>query len=407
MACRGRIIHGMSDLPTALVHYVHGLAIDRRSAAYLLVGRDRSVVDSGGDLETYGLGELRAGESARDRFGFLEAILGLDAGPLTVPWVQVTPGRFADVHVVPSEEGNWVLLLDATEAAGLHQVIQQKGNELSLLRDRLEQRNRELEAANERILAANEQLRVEKANSERLLHEVIPRLVAYQGELRTLAGELSLAEERERRRLAVYLHDRIGQLLAVARAKTGAAIESAPEQAIAGTLNEIAGLIDRTIEDTRSAMFELSPPILYELGLVPALDWLAEQMHEQYSLGVEIDGDGRPVTLSDAMRSFLFRTVRELLVNVGKHARADRAEVRLRREDDDYRIVVGDDGAGFDVKSLAAPVRGRGGFGLFSIRERTDYMGGGVEIESSPGRGTRVTLVVPLGGARNGKEAAT
>ncbi len=215
----------------------------------------------------------------------------------------------------------------------------------------------------------------------------------YQQQLRSMASELSLTEERERRRLATELHDHVGQILALAQIKLGAVRESASNGMI-GPMDEIRRLIEQTIQYTRSLTFELSPPILYDLGFDAAVEWLAEMMQDQHGLNIEVQTDKRPKLLDDEIKVLLFQAVRELLVNVIKHAQASRVRIAIGREGPRLRIKVDDNGVGLPV-SLDAPLPGRG-FGLFSIRERLKYLGGHLEVESEPGQGTRVTLKVPL-----------
>ena len=215
----------------------------------------------------------------------------------------------------------------------------------------------------------------------------------YQQQLRSMASELSLTEERERRRLATELHDHVGQILALAQIKLGAVRESAGN-ALVGPMDEIRQLVEQTIQYTRSVTFELSPPILYDLGFEAAVEWLAEMMQEQHGLRIQVQAAKGPKLLNDEIRVLLFQAVRELLVNVIKHAQASQVRISIGREAKNMFIKVEDNGVGLPV-SLDAPLAGRG-FGLFSIRERLKYMGGHLEAESEPGQGTRVTLTVPL-----------
>jgi PAS domain S-box-containing protein len=215
------------------------------------------------------------------------------------------------------------------------------------------------------------------------------QLLAYQEQLQSLASELSLSEERERRRIATNLHDRIGQSLAFARL-TLASLEQD------GPVKEVRELIEQAIVDTRSLTFELSPPVLYELGLVPALEWLAHKIQLEHGVQTKFHDDDQPKPLDENFRVVLFQAVRELLVNVVKHARATHARILLRREADALRIIVEDDGVGFEISNLAAKPDAIRTFGLFNIRERVEYLGGRVKIRSELGSGTRVTLMAPL-----------
>jgi signal transduction histidine kinase len=143
-------------------------------------------------------------------------------------------------------------------------------------------------------------------------------------------------------------------------------------------------------------VFELSPPILYDLGFEPAMEWLAEHMQQQYGLVVEVEDDDQPKPLDNEARVLLFRAVRELLFNVLKHAQASCTKVRIKRVGEHLRIIVEDNGVGFAPDKLVASSGKIEGFGLFSIRERLNYFGGRMEIESTPGEVTRVILSLPL-----------
>ena len=218
------------------------------------------------------------------------------------------------------------------------------------------------------------------------------QLLEYQAQLRSLASELTLTEERERRRLATDLHDRIGQTLAVSKIKLGALGTSAASTDFAGPLDEVRALIDQTIQDTRSLTFELSLPVLYELGFTAAMEWLAEQVQEQHGVRVELEVDGQVRLPDEGLRVLLFRAVQELLVNVVKHAQAHTAKISIREDGDSIRIEVEDDGIGFEPSKAGR----NGGFGFFSVRERLRFLGGDFDVESEPGRGTRAVLVAPL-----------
>ena len=217
----------------------------------------------------------------------------------------------------------------------------------------------------------------------------------YQEELRSLASELSLTEERERRRLATELHDHVGQILALAQIKLGALKESASSTSLTGPLDEIRCLMEQMIKYTRSLTFELSPPILYDLGFEPAVEWLAELFQNQHGLKIEVRTDRHTKPMDDQLRVLLFQAVRELLLNVVKHAQANQAKVVISREGNDIHIQVEDNGVGMNIPPGGA-LGSAGGFGLFSIRERLKYLGGQLKMASDSGQGTKVTLVVPL-----------
>jgi len=217
-------------------------------------------------------------------------------------------------------------------------------------------------------------------------------VAAYQERLRALAAELTITEERERRRLAADLHDHIGQVLALTQIKLGSLREELASRQAAADLDEVRRLLTRVIGATRSLTLELGVPVLHELGLEAGIEWLGERYREQYGLLVEEDLEPLPASLDDLKKTMLFRAVQELLTNVVKHARARHANISLKREGEELKLIVADDGTGFEVSNLTAV----GGFGLFSIAERISNQGGTMEVISAPGQGTRVTITFPL-----------
>ena len=226
------------------------------------------------------------------------------------------------------------------------------------------------------------------------------KLALRNQQLRRLGLRLGLEQERERRRIAAGLHDEVGQLLAVARAKLGTLMEklmptgARPEVAVQA--REIDALVDRAIAETRSLTFELSSPVLHELGLGAAVESLCEELGEQSGVRFSVEVKHEPNSLTEDLRVLLYRAVRELCANVVKHARAPSAEVRVHTYGDGIRIVVDDEGEGFESSKYAPNFDRNGGFGLFAIREMSSQVGGSFEIESTPGQGTIATLDVPL-----------
>lgn len=221
------------------------------------------------------------------------------------------------------------------------------------------------------------------------------KIRTYQKELRSLASQLTLAEERERRRIGTNLHDHIGQTLAMIKIRL-ASLQKTTSPDIASELEQIRTLLEQTLQSVRSLSFELSPPILYDLGLEAAVEWLTEETQKQHGIQMEFENDGRRKSLSDPLRVLLFTAVRELLVNVVKHSRATAAKVSVERLGNEIRIKVSDNGTGFGDELLDAPMSKMPGLGLFSIRERISHLGGRLEIESSPKEGSRLTLIAPL-----------
>jgi two-component system sensor histidine kinase UhpB len=219
----------------------------------------------------------------------------------------------------------------------------------------------------------------------------------YQEQLRSLAYGAVLAAERERRRIGVELHDRTIQNLGLTSVKLSELKDRVELNGGAALFEQIHGLIKSTIQDTRALLAEISPPVLYELGFEAAVEWLAEQASTgagRPRCVVRSDGLAKP--LGESGQVVLFQAVRELLTNVGKHARATEVRVSIDRDGNALRVEVVDDGVGFDPACVEPPSVSRGGFGLFSIRERLRLLGGVMEIDSKAGRGTRVVLTAPL-----------
>ena len=221
-------------------------------------------------------------------------------------------------------------------------------------------------------------------------------LGTYHHKLRRLSSELLLAEERERRRIAIELHDRIGQSLTVSKMRLDALAAGRPEDRNISSIREVGHLLEKTIADTRMLTFELSPPILYEFGLEAALEWLCEKFSCEHDLDITFHSEIDDLPMEIHLRVMLFQATRELLFNIAKHAQAAHVDLRLVAEDRMLGIVVEDDGVGFQPELVNAEISGKMSFGLFSIRERLDDLGGALDIDSKSGRGTRATLRCPI-----------
>ncbi|HKY33831.1 MAG TPA: response regulator [Candidatus Polarisedimenticolia bacterium] len=215
-------------------------------------------------------------------------------------------------------------------------------------------------------------------------------------QLRALAVELTQAEQRERRRLAQLLHDHLQQLLVAAQLRMShlRAVKSGAE--VHRFVDQVDDLLRQSIQASRDLTVHLSPPILYEGGLAAALEWLARKIQEQHGLWVRVSAEVPRNAVAQDTRLFLFHAVRELLFNVIKHAGTDRAEVRATMEGAMVRVSVLDEGSGM-AEEQGAPALPSDRFGLFSIRERVELLGGRLEITSERGVGSRVTLTVPSG----------
>jgi PAS domain S-box-containing protein len=212
--------------------------------------------------------------------------------------------------------------------------------------------------------------------------------------LRMLSGRREAVLEEERARIAHNLHDGAAQSLNVVRLKIAALARETADGARAAALRELLTLIDQVNQEIRSLEFELSPPVLRQLGLIPALQWLSEEMQRSYGLRVTTSDDGEDKSLDQAHRASSFRAVRELLINAAKHAKVSAAHVDTQRVDNTIVITVSDMGAGFDAAN--AEKTGVLGLGLAIVRERIEFSGGQVKFNSTPGVGTASTIVMPL-----------
>ena len=162
------------------------------------------------------------------------------------------------------------------------------------------------------------------------------------------------------------------------------------------TIEEVWKLIDQTIQDTRTLTFQLSPPILHELGLEPALEWLVETFRARHGIDTTFTEDGRRKPLGSDLAGLLFQCVQELLINAAKHGQPSRVRVSSRRRGNKILLEVIDNGCGFDPSQVQATAQNQPGYGIFSIRERLGALGGSMQLRSRPGHGTAVILSAPL-----------
>ena len=222
------------------------------------------------------------------------------------------------------------------------------------------------------------------------------QLREYQQKLQSMASELSLTEERERRSIATGLHDRIVQPLVFAKMKLDE-LESLTTSADSGKhLEKISNMLDQVIEETQTLTYDLGSPTLYELGLESAIEeWLSEEIEQKHNISTFFESEGAPKSLSEDISGFLFRSVRELLINAVKHGKAKNVKVSLKWKEDKIRICVDDDGVGFELLEAGASKDKKSGYGLFSIKEHLSHIGGYIDIKSKPNHGTQVVLVAP------------
>ncbi|CAK0780274.1 putative Nitrogen regulation protein B [Gammaproteobacteria bacterium] len=211
-------------------------------------------------------------------------------------------------------------------------------------------------------------------------------------QLRTLLLELAMTEERERYKLAQDLHDNLSQLLAVIKIK----LTTLDAGSLQAPIDDIVALVDKADVSARMITKQLNPLILRTLGFLPALEVLADELKRTYNLTVYINSDtGETISLCYEVLSMLYRSIRELLINVAKHAKVNNANISCLSDENQLTLAVSDDGCGFDAANTYNQWRKRNNFGLHSICERIANIGGEVDISSSPGQGTMVVMVIP------------
>ena len=262
-----------------------------------------------------------------------------------------------------------------------------------IVRDVSERKQTELS-----LKESQQRLREFAEDLERLVESRTSELVQSQQQLRALAAQLNLSEQKARQRLAGELHDYLGQMLALNRIKIGVAKKHPMEAALAHLLEELQATTDKALAYTRSLVAQLSPPVLQEFGLAMALPWLAQQMLERdLVVSLQVKTQIPPIPEDQAL--LLFQSIRELLLNCIKHAQVPQAVVVLERKEEALYVTVADQGLGFDptvTLSAKQTTQTVNKFGLFSIRERMLSLGGRFELQSSPGNGTVATLVFPI-----------
>lgn len=215
-------------------------------------------------------------------------------------------------------------------------------------------------------------------------------------QMRMLSMIMLAAEERERRSLAQDLHDDLGQLVSVVSLKASVLEKQSLSPDLKQMVADCAKAIEQVQRKLRAMALHLSPPVLKEMGFGASMKWLADEVQRTYNLHVTIEDDGKPKPLDPTVSSVLFRAVRELLINVAKHAHVESATVTVRRVKTNHLSVsVTDAGAGFDSTGTEKS-SAKGGFGILSLRQSISLIGGEVMMRSVVGHGTTVTLKVPL-----------
>ena len=229
-------------------------------------------------------------------------------------------------------------------------------------------------------------------------------LLKYREDLRKLTARLTLAEEKTKRSLAMVLHDRIGFSM-VNMANTLREIEkNQSDERLKQNVKNVVMDMEKLIKEIRTFTFEISPTILYEVGIEAAFEVLCEEMFTRHKIKYSISSSGRDKDIAEDIKILLFHMVRELFVNIIKHAKATAVSIKMRRGSKKYQIVVEDNGVGF-CPSDENDFRDLRGIGLFSIRERLTTLGGQISIVSEPNKGTIVSIIAPINIKENNEKS--
>jgi signal transduction histidine kinase len=230
--------------------------------------------------------------------------------------------------------------------------------------------------------------------SERKITE--NKIIKYQERLKALASELIITEERQRKQIATDLHDNVGQLLASSRLQMAAINEGMEKEVILLKIESVSQGMLQAIQSIRNAIFDLSPPQLNEIGLFAATsDWLEDQIELKHGIKTTIRGEDRFYPLTENTRFLIFRSIRELLINIVKHAKAENIFVTIKGNKENIFIDIEDDGVGFVYSPELYRFKSKS-MGLFSVHERISDIGGSMVIDSKFDQGTKVSLVIPI-----------
>jgi len=286
-----------------------------------------------------------------------------------------------EVHAYPSEQGMQVYMRVITDRKEAQFALQKAKDDLEV---KIQERTSLLTETNSKLL---EEIAERKKTEERLR--------SAQKNLRAMASEIVLSDERSRQHFAADLHDSVVQTLGAAKLRMQFLRDHIKPEGLK-MMSDLQDMITQSISQARFIMAEMSPPVLNELGFIPALEWLAEQIESQHGIAVNFSSKKSSHRMVHEVQVLLFQAVRELLMNVVKHSRAKQVFLTVSERAGKIRIEVKDDGIGMNKRNAFRSDLSSG-FGLFSIRERLKHFGGQLKIESEHGKGTTVSIQAPKG----------
>ncbi|MBT8318422.1 MAG: PAS domain S-box protein, partial [Lutibacter sp.] len=222
----------------------------------------------------------------------------------------------------------------------------------------------------------------------------------YQESLQKLTIELSLIEEKQRKDIAANIHDHLSQSLVISKMKVREFIKKNNSSLNVQDLTTVIQHLSDAIENSRKITYDLSPPVLYELGLIETLYWLAEKTQKEHGLKVSFNTNQEYLKLSEKELILIFRTIQELINNTIKHAKATELIIKLNIQVTLFEILIADNGIGFDEDLGIKTEKNNTGFGLFSVKERIQNLFGTIDFDTAIGKGTRVKITFPLNSSK-------
>jgi signal transduction histidine kinase len=323
---------------------------------------------------------------SRNLLGLLVVLLAIAllfawgaATSVTRPLAALTS---AAERLTAGELGVPIPSLDEDEVGRLGLALERMRLSLQQSLGRVERANAELEQrVAERTAALEQKSREQQADQERV---------------RLLLSKVISAQEDERRRVARELHDETSSSLAAVVMRVQAAVKEAPPGELRARLEETQALAVHTLDEVHRQIRGLRPSVLDDLGLQSAIRWCAETSLEKRGIAVRSEFSGFTERLSPAIETVVFRVAQEAMTNIARHAQAESVLIQAAVKGNQLSLEIEDDGRGFLPERLAAPGSEGRGWGLLGMRERVEMLGGTLQIDSSPGQGTHLSLALPL-----------